>query len=71
MIEERYELETMLREAILASQDDEALLWLAELIGDDLELWEQAHRCLADMDPRRAMVAARRKKLSLEFEAMA
>jgi hypothetical protein len=55
IIEEREVLE----EALLASENSEALLVLAERLGEDLELWEAALAALPKEDARAPIVRAR------------
>lgn len=61
--EERLVLEEMLRSAALSSQDAEALLLAAELLGEDLEVWERAVEALPGIDPRRALAETRRRQI--------
>jgi hypothetical protein len=63
IVEHRELLEEGLRQAVLASGDQEVLLDLAERQRDDLELWEAALELLAPGDPRWAQVQARTKQL--------
>jgi hypothetical protein len=62
--EERRVLEQALREAVLTSSDAEAMLGMAELLRDDLELWEYVGEQLPKIDPRRAIAEARRKNIA-------
>lgn len=64
----REQVEEELRQAVLAANDAEALLELAERLGDDLELWEAAEAALADGDPRRPLARARVARLRREYE---
>ena len=57
--EAREGIEEALRQAVLASGDAEALIALAERLGDDLELWETARNHLDDNDNRTPLVRAR------------
>jgi hypothetical protein len=52
VVEARHMLEAGLRRAVLASGDVEALMDLANRLGDDLEVWEAALRAMPDTDPR-------------------
>ncbi len=63
VVRERETLEESLRQAVLTSGDPEALLGLAERLGDDLELWEAAIDALPRQDPRYALSSARHKKV--------
>jgi hypothetical protein len=66
--EQRGVLEEALRQAVLASDDIEALLTLAERLEDDLEVWEAALKVLPESDPRRALTLARVKRLREDWE---
>ncbi len=55
----RRALEASLRHAVLASGDAEAMMELAQRLGDDLELWEAALSVLPSSDPRYPIVRAR------------
>lgn len=68
VVEYRGVLEETLRQTVLASSDAEALLLLAERLGDDLELWEAVLVALSKHDPRRALALARVKRLREEWE---
>lgn len=59
----RETLEEVLRQAVLTSGDPEALLSLAEQLGDDPELWEAALATLPKQDPRHSLALARHKKV--------
>ena len=59
----REELEETLRQAVLASDDPEALLNLSHHFGDDVELWEASLEALSEQDPRRPLVVARHKRV--------
>jgi hypothetical protein len=59
IIEAREVFEEQLRQAVLASGDAEALLALAERLGEDLELWEAALAALPKGDPRAPLLRAR------------
>ena len=61
--EMRNDLEELLRQAALASQDPEALLSLSERFKEDLELWEASLEALPEHDPRRAVAAAKHKSV--------
>ena len=56
IIEYREELEEAIRQAALASNDADALLALAEILRDDLEVWECALAALVASDPRFTLV---------------
>lgn len=61
--EERMVIEEMLRDAAVKSNDPEGLLVVAELLGEDLEVWERAVNALPQIDPRRAIAEAQRRKI--------
>lgn len=61
--EVRWGLEARLQQAVLSARDPEAVLTLAEKLGDDLTLWEAALETLPQSDPRRLIVEARVKQL--------
>jgi tetratricopeptide (TPR) repeat protein len=63
VVEARHVLEASLRQAVLASGDVEALMDLANRLGDDLEVWEAALRAMPDTDPRHPLVQARAEHL--------
>lgn len=63
VIRARETVEESLRQAVLASGDPEALLSLAERLGDDLELWEAALAALPRQDPRYSLASAKQKKV--------
>jgi hypothetical protein len=58
IVEAREMLEEQLRQAVLTSGDAEALLELAERLGEDLQLWEAALGALPSADPRLPLVRA-------------
>lgn len=63
----REQLAEQVRQAALAARDAEVLFELAEVAGDDLELWQA---CLAQLhanDPRLALVRARVRSLAQEY----
>ena len=61
--EARETLEETLRQAVLASNDPEALLNLSERLGDDMELWDASLDALPKQDPRRALAVAKQKRV--------
>jgi hypothetical protein len=63
VVETRHMLEASLRQAVLASGDVEALMDLANRLGDDLEVWEAALRAMPDTDPRYPLAQARAEHL--------
>lgn len=63
IIEQREVLEEQLRQAVLTSGDAEALLELAERLGEDLQLWEAALAALPSADPRLPLVRARFERI--------
>jgi tetratricopeptide (TPR) repeat protein len=69
VVEKRIFLEEALRQAILRSQDPEALWTLAERLGDDLEVWEKVLTLLDKSDPRTAVARARVKGLVDSYDA--
>ena len=64
IVEAREHLDEALRQAALAAGDVEVCLAVAELHGDDLELWEAAQRALSKGDPRAPVVRARVKQVT-------
>jgi hypothetical protein len=69
IVEKRIFLEEALRQAILRSQDPEALWTLAERLGDDLEMWEKVLTLLDKSDPRTAVARARVRGLVHSYNA--
>jgi tetratricopeptide (TPR) repeat protein len=67
IVERRIFLEEALRQAILRSQDPEALWTLAERLGDDLEVWEKVLTLQDKSDPRTAVARARVRGLVSDF----
>ncbi|WP_147372568.1 tetratricopeptide repeat protein [Calidithermus terrae] len=67
VVEERAVLERAIREAALSSRDFEALLHLAYVTRDDLELWDLAVEHLPRIDPRRALAVARRELVLRDY----
>jgi hypothetical protein len=63
VVETRLFLEEGLRQAVIHSDDPEALWTLAQRLGDDLEVWEKLLRFLDTNDPRSAIARARVKGL--------
>jgi tetratricopeptide (TPR) repeat protein len=63
IVEAREVLEEQLRQAVLTSGDAEALLELAERLGEDLQLWEAALAALHSADPRLPLVRARFERI--------
>jgi hypothetical protein len=59
VVETRHMLEASLRQSVLASRDVQALMDLANRLGDDLEVWEAALRAMPDTDPRYPLARAR------------
>jgi tetratricopeptide (TPR) repeat protein len=59
----RREIEETLREGILASQNTEALLALAELLPDDLQVWETLLATLPTTDMRNYAIQSRIRRL--------
>lgn len=59
VVEHREALEEGIRQAVLQGKDEEALLAFAEVLGDDLEVWEHTLLTLPTSDPRHAPVHAR------------
>jgi hypothetical protein len=59
LVSERQYLSQALRSMVVASQDPEAIIGLAEKLKDDLELWEKAAQHLPKDDPRWMLVQAR------------
>ncbi|MBS3933606.1 MAG: helix-turn-helix domain-containing protein [Truepera sp.] len=69
VVEKRVFLEEALRQAILRSQDPEALWMLAERLVDDLEVWEKVLTLLDKSDPRTAVARARVRGLVDSYDA--
>jgi hypothetical protein len=65
--EERRVIEQALREAVLVSNDAEAILAMAELLGDDLELWERAANELPQIEPRRTIAEVQRRRIASDW----
>jgi hypothetical protein len=63
VVEMRSFLEESLRQAVIRSDDPEALWTLAQRLGDDLEVWERLLALLDVNDPRSAIAGARTKGL--------
>lgn len=66
VLEERDVLENALRQATLRSGDGDALLVLAQVLHDDLELWEAAVEALSEGDPRRILAQAKATRVAME-----
>ena len=66
VLEERDVLENALRQAALRSGDGDALLVLAQVLKDDLELWEAAIDALSEGDPRRIIAQAKATRAAME-----
>lgn len=64
---ERGYLDEALRTAVLRSHDPEALMGLAEKLRGDLEVWEEAVRCLSKNDPRRVLAQARVQNVTTQW----
>lgn len=62
------QLEASLRRAVLASNDPDCVVQLAEVLGDDLELWTTAREMLSPQDPRAPLVRARIDQVLLEWD---
>ncbi len=63
VVELRGYIEESLRQAVLASDDPDALIDFANQQGEDLQLWEEALRQLPPNDPRRPLVNARIRRI--------
>lgn len=66
--EARLYLEEQLRQTVLLSGDPEALIPLAETLGDDAELWQAAHAALRPGDPRVPIVRAHLQRVARDLE---
>lgn len=67
--EARLYLEERLRQTALLSGDAEALIPLAETLGDDAEVWQAAHLALTPGDPRTPIVRAHLQRVTQDFRA--
>jgi tetratricopeptide (TPR) repeat protein len=67
IVEHREVLEEAVRRAALGISDANAILQLAQVICDDLELWEAGLRHLNQHDPRYPIVAARVEQLRVHY----
>ncbi len=67
VIEEREVLEEILRQAVLSSGNHDSILLLAELLKDDLEVWEAAITALPKNDPRRVLAKARMERVATDW----
>ena len=65
--EERQWLEEALRGAVLRSGDPEVAYRMAEVLRDDLEVWQYAAQRLNQIDPRRALAQARLRQIEREW----
>jgi len=65
--EARLQLEERLRQAALHSGDPEALVPLAEVLSDDVEVWRAAHQALIPGDPRTPLVRARLQRIAASY----
>lgn len=63
IVEEREALEESLREAVLTSDDPEALYTFANQLPDDLEVWEALERVLPKNDTRTPVVGTRVRRI--------
>lgn len=63
VVELRDHLEASIRSAVLASRDPDALVQLATVLQDDLELWERARENLSMRDHRRPLINARIRRI--------
>ena len=63
----REALEARLREAVLSSEDADAVAAFAELAEDDLELWEKLGALLPAADPRAMLARFKAGRLSAEY----
>jgi len=61
-------VENQLRESVIQSGDAESMASLAEMLGDDLELWHLSGQALNDRDPRTPIVRARIRQVLTEWE---
>lgn len=68
VVEHREALEEELRQAALQKGDEEALLAFAEVVGDDLEVWERTLYVLVASDPRHPLVQARVQRIRRGWE---
>lgn len=59
IVEARHALEERLRQAALMSRDADTLYNLAEVLADDLELWEATLTALHEHDTRMPLIRAR------------
>lgn len=69
IVEVREHLEELLRTAVLQSGDVEAMLQLADVLVDDLELIEAVLERLSAVDTRAPIVRARRNCIARDWEA--
>lgn len=68
VVELRERLDGAVRGAVLASSDGELVWQLAELLGDDLEVWEAAVAQLPGADHRRALARVRTERLREQWQ---
>lgn len=68
VVDLREHLEASIRSAVLASRDPDALVQLATVLGDDLELWERARENLSMRDHRRPLINARIRRIRQQWD---
>lgn len=66
----RGDLEEQLRQAVIDSRDAEALFLLAELLQNDLEVWQACLSVLHANDPRHTVAKARYQRLKREYDPL-
>lgn len=71
VVELREHLEASIRSAVLASRDPDALVHLATVLEDDLELWERARENLSMKDHRRPLINARIRRIRKQWDLRA
>lgn len=69
IVELRDFVEESLRQSVMGSRDPEALIQLATVLEDDLELWEVAKGALLPGDHRRPLVNARIRRVRANWQA--
>lgn len=67
VVELREELDSAVRSSVLASHDGESIWRLAELLDDDLEVWEAAVVQLPEADHRRTLAIVRAERLRAQW----